>query len=107
MWAAPPEQLVLARVALQARKVFLSYRVLGIFGEAYRNGILGTACLDVYTARTVTRLATPRLIGSMRMLHCFSHGSSVEASALVLVTGDTGVATDIIAVSLFVRRLCL
>jgi hypothetical protein len=44
---ASPEQLVSAGVALQAGVVLLGYGVLGIFGKADRNRILGAACLDM------------------------------------------------------------
>jgi hypothetical protein len=87
-------------MALQAGKVFLRHRVLGIFSKADRNCLLGAACFDVYTARAVTRLAAQSLIGSVRVRHRFSHCRSVEASALVLVTGNTGIAPDIIAIRL-------
>ena len=103
--AAPPEQLVSAGVALQASKVFLGYRVLGIFSKADRNRILGSACLDMHTTGAVTRFATASLVGRLRMRHCFSHCCAVEASALILVTGDTGIATDVIAIGFGVRRL--
>ena len=104
---APPEQLVSLRVALQAGIVFLGYRVLGIFSKADRNRILGSACVDMRTTRAVTRFATVSLVGSVRMRHCFSHCCSVETSALIFVTGDTGIATDIIAIGLGVRSLKL
>jgi len=106
--AASPEKLVSSRVALQASEVFLSDCILGIFSKADRNRVLATACLDVHTARTVTRLATAGLVGSVRVRHCFSHCCSVEASALILVTGNTGIATDIIAIGFgLIRFACL
>ena len=105
--AAPPEKLVSMGVALQASEVFLGYGVLGIFSKADRNCILGSASLDMHTTRAVTRFATVSLVGSVRMRHCFSHCRSVKTSALLLVTGDTGIATDVIAIGLGVRRLLL
>ena len=105
MRAAPPKQLISAGMTLQAGKVLLGYCVLRVFGKADRNRFLGTACLDVHTARAVTGLATASLIGSVRVRHCFSHCCSIEASTLVLVTGDTSIATDIIAVTFGVSRL--
>src|SRR4030095_4989129 len=107
MRAAPPKQLISAGMTLQAGKVLLGYCVLRVFGKADRNRFLGTACLDVCTTRTVTRFATASLVGCVRVRHGFSHCCSVEAPALVLVTGDTGVATDIIAIGLGVSRLDL
>jgi hypothetical protein len=108
MRAAPPKQLISAGMTLQAGKVLLGYCVLRVFGKADRNRFLGTACLDVHTARTVTRLATATLVGSVRVRHCFSHCCSVEASALILVTGNTGIATDIIAIGFgLIRFACL
>src|SRR5260370_274163 len=105
--AAPPEQLVSAGVALQASKVFLGYRVLGIFSKADRNRILGSAGLDMHTTRAVTRFATVSLVGRMRMRHCFSHCCSVETSTLILVTGNAGIATDIIAIGFAISALNL
>jgi len=106
--AASPEKLVSSRVALQASEVFLSDRILGILSKADRNRVLGAACFDVHTARTVTGLATAGLVGSVRMRHCLSHCCSVEASALILVTGNTGIATDIIAIGFgLIRFACL
>jgi hypothetical protein len=98
--AASPERLVSAGVALQAGEVFLGHTVLGIFSKADRNRFLGAACLDVHTTRAMTRFTAVSFVGSVRMCHCFSHCCSVEASALILVTGDTGIATDIIAIGL-------
>ena len=98
--AASPEQLVFAGVALQAGEIFLGRCVLGIFRKSDRTRILGAACLDVCTTRAVTRFTAVRLVGSVRMCHRFSHCCFVEASALILVTGDTRIATDIIAIGL-------
>jgi hypothetical protein len=105
--AASPEQLVFAGVALQASKVFLRHRVLGICRKADRNRILGSACLDMHTTRAVTRFATVSLVGIMRMRHRFSHCGSVETSALILVTRNTGIATNIIAIARGARGLGL
>src|SRR5262245_22170602 len=107
MRATPPKQLISAGMALQAGKVLLGYCVLRVFGKADRNRILGTACLDMCTTRTVTRFATASLVGSVRVRHGFAHCRSVEASALVLVTGDACIAPDIIAIGLAVSRLDL
>jgi hypothetical protein len=105
--AASPEKLVSARVALQAGEIFLGYCVLGIFSKSDRNRILGTTCLDVCAARAVTRFATMSLVRRVRMRHRFAHGCSVETSALILVTGDTRFATDIIAIGFGVSALNL
>jgi|SRR5262245_14937485 len=96
--AASPEKLVSSRMALQASEIFLSDCILGIFSKADRNRVLASACLDVHTARTVTRFATTSLVGSVRMRHCLSHCGSVETAVLILVTGNTGIAPDIIAI---------
>src|SRR5262245_12483827 len=98
VWATSPEELVFAGVALQASKVFLGYRVLGICRKADRNRILAPTRLDMHTTRAVTRFATVSLVGIMRMGHCFSHSGSIESSALILVTGNTRIATDVIAI---------
>src|SRR5258706_214316 len=103
--AASPEQLIFTGVALLAGEIFLGDCVPGIFGKTHRNRILGSACLDVYTTRAVTRFATVSLVGRMRMCHRFSHCCSVETSALILVTGDTGIAPNVIAIGYGGRRL--
>src|SRR5262249_45554490 len=105
MRAASPEQLVSAGVTLQTSRVLLGYCILRIVGKADWNRLLGPTRLDVYTARTVTGFATSSFVGGVRMRHCFAHCCSVKASALILVTGDTCIATDIIAIGLGVSRL--
>jgi hypothetical protein len=105
--AASPEKLVSARVALQAGEIFLGYSVLGIFSKSDRNRVLGTTCLDVCATRAVTRFATASLVRRVRMRHRFSHCCSVKASALILVTGNTGIATDIIPIAFVVSVLNL
>ena len=54
VWAASPEKLIFAGVALETGKVFLGYCVFRIFSKAEGNRILATTCLDVCTAGTVT-----------------------------------------------------
>lgn len=105
--AASPEKLIFTGVALQAGKVFLGYCVLRIFSKADGNRILAAPCLDMHTTRTVTRFATVSLVGRMRMCHRFSHRCSVETFALILVTGDAGIASNVIAIGLGGRRLRL
>src|SRR5262252_5540913 len=98
--AAPPEQLVLARVALQTRGVLLGRCIPRVFSKTNWNRILTTSRLNVCTSRTVAGFATAGLIGSVRMSHRFPHCCSVEAPALILVTGDTGITADVIAIGL-------
>jgi hypothetical protein len=92
-------------VALQTSKIFLGHSVPGIFRKSDRNRILGAACLDVHTTWAVTRFAAVGLVGSVRMRHRFAHCCSIEASALILVTGNAGIATDIIAIGFSVSLL--
>ena len=79
---------------IAGRRSFSGHSVLGIFRKADRNRILGAACLDVNTTWAVTRFAVASLVGSVRMRHRFANCCSIEASALILVTDNAGIATD-------------
>jgi hypothetical protein len=98
--AASPEKLISTRVALQAGKVLLSHCVFGIFSKTDWNRILGTTGLDVNTTRTMAGFAAASLVGIMRMRHCLSHCCSIEASPLILMTGNTRIAPDVVDIGL-------
>lgn len=98
MRAALPEQVRAARMALFADRVLLGDGVLGILAEANRNRFFAATGLDVGPSRPVTRFTAASFQRSPRMGHDFPHRRVFEAVILILMAGDAGLATHIVAI---------
>src|SRR6266404_3822095 len=98
MRTALPEQVIAARMAVQAGGVLLGDGVIGILAEANGNGVLAAACFDVGFARPVARFATASLQGSPGIRHHLAHDRVLEAPLLIDVAGYAGLAAHIVPI---------
>src|SRR6516162_5399626 len=98
MRAALPEKMCAAGMALFADRVLLGDGVLGILAEANRNRFFPTTGLDMGPSRPVTGFTAAGFQRSPRMGHGLPHGGAFEAVILILMAGDAGFATHIVAI---------
>src|SRR5919108_5795974 len=86
-------------MAFFAHGVLLSYGVRRILIKTNGNGVFAASRFHVGPARPVTSLTSPSFQGSPGMGHGLAHGGILEAVVLVLMTGNAGFATHIVAIA--------
>ena len=96
---ALPEQVIAARMAVQAGGVLLGNGVIGILAEADGNGVLAAACFNVGFARPMTRFAAASLQRSPGIpQHNLAHDGVLETAFLIDVAGYAGLAAHIVPI---------
>src|SRR5678815_4044010 len=100
MRTAFPKQPVAPLMARQAHVVLLLCRVLGVFGEADRNGFFSSSRLYMCSAGPMTRL-TPALFSfRFRPGEGFTHCSRVKVRCLIGMTCCADFIANVVARSL-------